>query len=180
MAVSPSDLWETLAREAQDESSLWTAALRPAHEREPVAVFSPLAEERFRFGLETVYEGYLAHYGRPRLFSAPSAEEALLLGDYLYAHGLVRVASLGEPVAVGNLAELLALCAQLRGDGAAGDGAAWAATAVLLGRPDERLEEARAALGDGGDFEPLARLASDEAGEERVALALGLHADRVD
>ena len=180
MAVGPSDLWDTLAREAEAESALWAAALRPAGEQEPVAVFSPLADERFAFGLETVYEGYLAHYGRPRLFSAANADEALLLGDYLYAHGLVRVASLGEPAAVGNLAELLALCAQLRGDGARGDGAAWAATAVLLGRADGRLEDARAALGDRGDFGPLVRLAADEAGEERVAHALGLHADRVD
>jgi hypothetical protein len=180
VAVGPSELWDTLAREAEAESALWAAALRPAGEQEPVAVFSALADERFAFGLETVYEGYLAHYGRPRLFKATSPDEALLLGDYLYAHGLVRVASLGEPAAVGNLAELLALCAQLRGDGAPGDGAAWAATAVLLGTTDERLEDARAALSDRGDFEPLARLAAGEAGDERVAYALGLHADRVD
>ena len=180
MAVGPSEVWETLTREAEAESALWSAALRPAHEQEPVAVFSALADDRFAFGLETVYEGYLAHYGRPRLFEAASPDEALLLGDYLYAHGLVRVASLGEPAAVGNLADLLALCAQLRGDEAPGDGAAWAATAVMLGTSDERLEEARAALADRGDYELLARLAADEAGDEPVARALGLHADRVD
>ena len=180
MAVGAAAFWDTLAGEAEAESTLWAAALRPAGEREPVPVFSTLADERFAFGLETVYEGYLAHYGRPRLFSAPSADEALLLGDYLYAHGLVRVASLGEPVAVENLAELLALCAQLRGDGTQGDGAAWAATAALLGRRDERLEEARAVLADRGDSRPLVRLAVDEAGEEVVARALGIHADRVD
>ena len=180
MALAASALWETLAGEAERESALWGAALRPSDEREGVAVFSSLADERFAFGLETVYEGYLAHYGRPRLFRAPSADEALLLGDYLYAHGLVRVASLGEPVAVANLAELLALCAQLRGDGVPGDGAAWAATAVLLGRGDERLEDGRAALAEAGDSRPLVRLAVDEAGDEPVARALGLHAQRVD
>jgi hypothetical protein len=180
LAVAPSELWERLARDAEAESTLWAAALRPSSDRELVAVFSPLADERFAFGLETVYEGYLAHYGRPRLFSAASADEALLLGDYLYAHGLVRVASHGEPAAVGNLAELLALCAQLRGDGASGDGAAWAATAALLSATDGRLGEARAALRYEGDDEPLVRLAAEEAGEIRVARALGLHSERVD
>jgi hypothetical protein len=179
VAVGTSALWETLAREAEAESALWAALLRPAGEREPVPVFSPLADEWFALGLETVYEGYLAHYGRPRLFTSAGGEEALLLGDYLYAHGLVRIASLGEPAAVGNLAELLALCAQLRGDGAAGDGAAWAATAALLGSTDLRLAAARAALRDAGDPEPLAGLAADEAGRERVARALDLHGDRV-
>jgi hypothetical protein len=179
VAVEASELWERLAREAEAESALWAAALRPASEQEPVPVFSALAEERYAFGLETVYEGYLAHYGRPRLFRSPSPDEALLLGDYLYAHGLVRIAALGEPAAVGNLAELLALCAQLRGDGAGGDGPAWAATAALLDSTSERLAAARAALRDHGDFEPLAALAADEVGEDGVAAALRLHAERV-
>ena len=55
-------------------------------------MFSPLADERFALGLETIYEGYLVHYGEPRLFDPADADAALLLGDYLYAHGLVRVA----------------------------------------------------------------------------------------
>ena len=36
-------------------------------------VFSPLAEERFALGLETIYEGYLVHYGTPRLFAPADA-----------------------------------------------------------------------------------------------------------
>ena len=58
-------------------------------------MFSPLGEDRFALGLETIYEGYLVHYGSPRLFAPPDADTALLLGDYLYAHGLVRIASNG-------------------------------------------------------------------------------------
>ena len=49
--------------------------------------------ERFALGVETIYEGYLLHYGRPRLFAPPDEDVALLLGDYLYAHGLVRIAA---------------------------------------------------------------------------------------
>ena len=50
----------------------------------------------FALGLETIYEGYLLHYGRPRLFAPADADTALLLGDYLYAHGLVRIAATGR------------------------------------------------------------------------------------
>ena len=56
-------------------------------------VFSPLGEPRYALGLETIYEGYLVHYGEPRLFAPPDDDTALLLGDYLYAHGVVRVAA---------------------------------------------------------------------------------------
>ena len=98
-------------------------------------MFSPLCGEPHALGLETVYEGYLIHYGRPRLFAPPDADTALLLGDYLYAHGLVRIAASGEVEAVRELAELISLCAHLRAEGGDGDGDgdAWAATAVRLG-----------------------------------------------
>ena len=134
MAVA-TDLWETIAREAAQESRLWRDALRAYPRRE--AVFSPLAEERFGLGLETIYEGYLLHYGRPRLFEPADADAALLLGDYLYAHGLVRVAQAGPVEAVSDLAALISLCAQLRADGLPGDGEAWAATAATLGRGED-------------------------------------------
>jgi len=86
-------------------------------------------------GLETIYEGYLVHYGRPRLFAPPGEDEAILLGDYLYAHGLVRIAASGEIEAVAALAELISACAHLRAEGAPGDGEAWAETARKLGGP---------------------------------------------
>jgi len=57
----------------------------------------------------------------------------VLLGDYLYAHGLVRVAEAGGVHAVAVLAELISRCAALRADGAAGDGDAWVAAARALG-----------------------------------------------
>ena len=126
------DLWETIAREAARESGLWEEALRPDPEREPV--FSPLGQERHALALETIYEGYLLHYGRPRLFEPRDDDTALLLGDYLYAHGLVRVADEGPVDAVSDLAALISLCAQLRADGRSGDGEAWASTAATLGR----------------------------------------------
>jgi len=166
-----------IAAEAVRESPLWGAALRPPAEREAAPVFSPLAKERFALGLETIYEAYLLHYGRPRLFAPGDGDTALLLGDYLYAHGLVRIAELQDVAAVADLAELISLCAQVRAAGTDGDGEAWAATAALLGRGG--LDEARAALRDGGDAEPLAKAARAAAGEDAVAYALAAHRSRV-
>jgi hypothetical protein len=170
-------LWTTIAAEAAAESPLWGQALRPGLERELEPVFSPLGDVRFALGLETIYEGYLMHYGRPRLFAPPDLDNALLLGDYLYAHGLVRVASFREVDAVSDLAELISLCAQLRAGGLDGDGAAWAASAALLGRG--RLGAARDALRLGGDPDPLLALAYDAAGVDAVDAALALHVARV-
>jgi hypothetical protein len=123
----------TIVDEAQRESPVWGAAVLPSDERELVAVFSPLAPEPLALGLETVYEAYLMHYGSPRLFDASDADDAVLLGDYLYAHGLVRVAEAGGVDAVEVLAELISRCAALRADGAPGDGDEWVAAARALG-----------------------------------------------
>jgi hypothetical protein len=171
------DLWEVIALEAERESPLWGAALRDEGSREHEPVFSTLAEGRWALGLETIYEGYLLHYGRPRLFAPADADTALLLGDYLYAHGLVRISEHEEVAAVADLAELISLCAQLRADGTDGDGVAWAATAALLGTG--QLEKARAALRMEGDGAPLAGLARTAAGAEAVDAALAAHGLRV-
>ena len=144
MATTSADVWETIARDAERESPLWAEALRPPEEREHVAVFSPLARPEYALGIETIYEGYLAHYGRPRLFSPQDDDVALLLGDYLYAQGLVRIAELGDVDAVRELAELISLCAHLRADGRDGDGEAWAATAARLGGDADSEALARA------------------------------------
>jgi hypothetical protein len=128
---SATDVWETLAAEAAAESPLWGEQLRAEPERE--SVFGPLAPERFKLGLETIYEGYLVHYGRPRLFSPADRDVALLLGDYLYAHGLVRIAATGDLDAVATLAELISTCAHLRAEEADGDGDAWVGAVRRLG-----------------------------------------------
>ena len=148
---SVAELWDTIAFEAERESPLWAGALRNEGERELLPVFSRLCEPRFALGLETIYEGYLIHYGRPRLFAPTDADTALLLGDYLYAHGLVRVAAEDDVTAVAELAELISVVSHLRAEGEADDGPCWAATAAQLGRgaePDvdpEAVEEALAA-----------------------------------
>ncbi len=147
MRTSTPELWESIAGEAAGESPLWRAALRPEAEREGVDVFSPLCGEPHALGLETVYEGYLVHYGRPRLFTPQDDDTAILLGDYLYAHGLVRIAASGQVEAVRELAELISRCAHLRSEGAEGDGEAWAETAVRLGGGARRPRRGRPRAG---------------------------------
>jgi hypothetical protein len=166
-------VWDVIADEAAAESPLWAEALLPEAERRAEPVFSPLAPEELRLGLETIYEGYLAHYGRPRLFAPADEDAALLLGDYLYAHGLVRVAETGSVAAVSDLAELISLCAQARAGGRDGDAAAWAATAARLG--EGGLDAARDELRLRGDGAALEAAARDAAGDDEVARALAAH-----
>jgi hypothetical protein len=177
-STAATELWDTIARDASAESSLWRDALRPEAEREHEAVFSPLGEERFALGLETIYEGYLVHYGTPRLFAPADQDMALLLGDYLYAHGLVRIAACGEVDAVADLSELISLCSQLRAENAAGDGPLWAATSANLGAGRE-LDAPRAALRLRADAGPLDAAARAAAGSEPVDRSLAAHRGRV-
>jgi hypothetical protein len=150
VSSSTAEVWSAIALGARAESPLWAGALRADGDRVEKPVFSPLGEERFALSVETIYEGYLAHYGRPRLFAPADRDTALLLGDYLYAQGLVHLAATGSVEAVSEMAELISLCAHLRADDKPGDAEAWASTV--------------AGLGDGGSQDP-----------SKVALALAAH-----
>jgi hypothetical protein len=75
------------------------------------AAFAPAGE--YAPVIEAVREGYLLHYGEPRLLAGHDADLALLAGDYLYALGIERLAALGDTKAVLLLADLISTCAQL-------------------------------------------------------------------
>ena len=79
LSTSVTDLWDSIADGAGRESPLWAAAARDDLDRQPV--FSLLCDDAYALGLETIYEGYLCHYGRPRLFAPADAELGLLLGE---------------------------------------------------------------------------------------------------
>jgi len=66
--------------------------------------------------VEAVREGYLLHYGEPRLLAGHDPDLALLAGDYLYALGLDRLATLGDDRAVALLADLISQCARLHAE----------------------------------------------------------------
>ena len=67
--------------------------------------------------VEAVREGYLLHYGQPRLLAGHDPDLALLAGDYLYALGLDRLAALGDDQAVAILANLISECARRQAEG---------------------------------------------------------------
>ncbi len=75
------------------------------------------APAEYAWVVEAVHEGYLLHYGEPRLLAGHDADLALLAGDYLYALGLDRLATLGDERAVSILSDLISRCAQLHAEG---------------------------------------------------------------
>ena len=175
--VTGAALWQAIVGEAAAESRLWADVTLAPGEREEVAVFSPLGEDRFALGLETIYEGYLVHYGQPRLFAPSDRDSAILLGDYLYAHGLVRISEQEDVAAVANLSELISLCSLLQGEQRTGDGPLWAAHAARLAQGG--LERACIALRDSDDPAPLLALARESAGADAVQRAINAHESRV-
>jgi hypothetical protein len=111
--------------------------------------------------IEAVREGYLLHYGEPRLMSREDDDLALLAGDRLYALGLERLAAAGDLDAVRALADLIALSAQAQ---AAADApladAVWAAGCAELGwGSDPDLEAAKVAA-RAGETDAAQRLAA--------------------
>jgi hypothetical protein len=88
--------------------------------------------------VEAVREGYLLHYGEPRLLAGHDEDLALLTGDFLYALGIERLAALGDGAAVAVLAELIARCAQLHAERRQAEvPALWRASAVAVGGSDD-------------------------------------------
>jgi hypothetical protein len=90
--------------------------------------------DEYELLVEAIYEGYLLHYGSPRVLSAAEADLGLLAGDRLYAIGLARLVALGDTLAVAELADTITLSALAQG---AGDAplaeAIWAAGARAVG-----------------------------------------------
>jgi hypothetical protein len=101
--------------------------------------------------LEAIYEGYLLHYGTPRLLRAAEADLGLLAGDQLYAVGLARLVALGDTEAVAELADTITLSAlaQADGDRELAD-AVWEAGARAVGwGPSAEHERAKELLREG-------------------------------
>ena len=123
--------------------------------------------------IEAVREGYLLHYGEPRLMSREDDDLALLAGDRLYALGLERLAAAGDLAAVSALSDLIALSAQAQ---AAADArladAVWAAGCAELGwgsTPDLEQAKEAARAGETRASERLEAAARQIAGDLALA-----------
>ncbi len=150
--VETSSRVDRIVETAALSSAVWARSALDPSERDGDDLFGPIAGDAFADGVETIYEGYLVHHApRGRAFAAPDREQALLLGDYLYATGLVQVCAAGDVEAIAALADLVSLAAHLRAEGGAVvDAELWLATARHLAGPrDQALFNAREALRNG-------------------------------
>jgi hypothetical protein len=119
-----------LARRASAASPFWTDVIRQDLVDAPL--YGSLCAERFALGMEQIHEGYLVHNRMSRAFAPRDAEQRILLGDHLYALGLVDVCRQGEIAAVAALAELISRVSDRRARGLEDDPALWRATAEGL------------------------------------------------
>jgi hypothetical protein len=123
--------------------------------------------------VELVREGYLCHYGEPRLLARLDSDLRLLVGDHLYARGIERLARLGDLLAVAELSDLISTAAQFDAAPDADPDAreiAWLAAVVAIGAgPGAGHEAGKATLRESGDAEPLWRSAREQA--ERFGLS---------
>jgi hypothetical protein len=69
------------------------------------------------FVIEAIREGYLLHYGDPRVFNDMDPDLRLLAGDALFALGLERLASSGDLEAVAELSDLISQSARAEAEG---------------------------------------------------------------
>jgi hypothetical protein len=160
------------AADSDDPAALGElAAAGPAAAEDPTA---------YALVVESVREGYLLHYGEPRVVVGADADLRLLAGDYLYALGLERLAGLGDLPAVRELSDLISLGAQLNAEAprppapAAGE-ALWLATTTAITAGDAPgLDEAKFALraGNPGAEAALAAAAARIAAQAGIADAL--------
>ncbi|HWI95092.1 MAG TPA: hypothetical protein VNS60_03385 [Solirubrobacterales bacterium] len=98
---------------------------------------SAAAPGEYAFVVEAVREGYLLHYGTPRLLAGHDEDLALLAGDYLYALGIDRLAALGDTEAVAVLGDLIGRCAQLHAEERLDEVAGlWRSAALAVGGRD--------------------------------------------
>jgi hypothetical protein len=85
-----------------------------------LAAEGPRAEGRraeYELLVEAIYEGYLLHYGSPRVVRPAEEDLRLLAGDRMYAIGLAQLVALGDTAAVAELADTITLSALAQGAG---------------------------------------------------------------
>jgi ribosomal protein S18 acetylase RimI-like enzyme len=137
--------------------------------------------------VEAIREGYLLHYESPRLLEGADSDLRLLAGDYLYALGLERLAARGDLEAVGELADLISLVAQIHAEDEPGASderipALWlASTVAVAAGASAKHVEAKEALraGEPGTAETLAGAAAEGARRAGLGDALASAAESI-
>jgi hypothetical protein len=133
-----------------------------------VAAEGPRAEGRrgeYELLVEAIYEGYLLHYGVPRVLAPPEADLGVLAGDQLYAIGLARLVTLGDTAAVAELADTITLSALAQGarERELAD-AVWAAGARAVGWGSSEAHKRAKDLAFAGDPAAIEAMRTSAAG----------------
>jgi len=144
----------TLAAQLRAGDSVISPAVADPGAVEPalglLAAAGPRAADRrgeYALLVESIREGYLLHYGEPRVVRGADDDLALLAGDYLYALGLERLAALGDLESIRELSDLISLSAQLHAEAGRGVQELWlAAVTVVAAGSEPGYEEAKAEL----------------------------------
>ncbi len=173
------DALERLRRLLRDERGLIATLVDPASGENGlaqetlasparVAAEGPRTEarsEEYELLVEAIYEGYLLHYGSPRVVRAPEADLRVLAGDRLYAIGLARLVALGDTTAVAELADTITLSALAQGAGQPDlADAVWAAGARAVGWGSSDLHKRAKELVSSGAPEAIEAMRTSAAG----------------
>jgi hypothetical protein len=187
---APEDALGALAEQLRSEDSVISPHVRNVDVAPALGLLAAAgprtaaAPGEYALLIESIREGYLLHYGHPRVVVGADRDLALLAGDYLYARGLERLAALGDLEAVRELSDLISLSAQAHAEANGGDlaEALWLASAVAIaGGGGGEHDGAKAALREGRSGAAQDLLASARAGASRSGItdALAIAADSV-
>ena len=138
-----------LAARLRDEETPISAHVTEPGEQPVFGLLAALGERaavapgEYALVVEAVREGYLLHYGTPRLLHGHDPDLALLAGDYLYALGIEHLAALGDDEAVAVLSELIGRCARLHAEDRENEvPALWRLSALAVGGGEHADREA--------------------------------------
>jgi hypothetical protein len=141
--ASPGDALDLLAGRLREAEAPLSDHVIDSGERPVFGLLAALGPRsaadpgEYAFVVEAVREGYLLHYGTPRLLTGHDEDLALLAGDYLYALGIDRLAALGDTEAVAVLGDLIGRCAQLHSEERLDEVAGlWRSAALAVGGGD--------------------------------------------
>lgn len=148
--TAPEDALHVLAEQLEAEESVITPRVSDSDEPPALGLLAAAgpraagAPAEYALLIESVREGYLLHYGEPRVIVGADNDLALLAGDYLYARGLERLAALGDLEAIRELSDLISLSAQLHAEEREGADELWLASVVTVAAgPGERHTAAK-------------------------------------
>lgn len=144
MSSDPKEALRLLAARLREDGTPISPYVVETEEKPVFGLLAALGERaaeapgEYALIVEAVREGYLLHYGTPRLIRTDDADLSLLAGDYLYALGIERLAALGDSRAIVLLADLIGSCAQLHAEAREDEvPALWRSTAMAIGAGED-------------------------------------------